>query len=230
MMTMKGVAGSDAKERGYYEWLRQDILAWIGDDVKDVLSVGCGGGVTEAELVRRGVRVIGIELQPDAASRARERGVTVLTASAEKCATLLSDHRFDSLIFADVLEHLPDPERVLCDCCALLAPGKRVIVSAPNFRHYSVLWALGFRGEILYTQAGILDRTHIRITSRKMVLRWFSAAGLVPAHIEYRIQRRRDKLINLLSFGLLREFLATQIIVVGLNRGSATVQSEALGD
>ncbi len=209
----------------YYEWLREDVLVWIDDGTTHVLSVGCGGGVTEAELVKRGVQVTGIEPQPEAAERARARGLTVFTESAENCSAILTDQQFDCLIFSDVLEHIPDPTSIISGYSRFLKPGGRVIVSVPNFRHYSVFHSLWIKGEIQYTNAGILDRTHIRLTTRKMVSRWFSECGLEQCHVDYRILRRRDKLINRMSLGILREFLATQIIVVGNKAEEYTLQS-----
>jgi SAM-dependent methyltransferase len=62
---------------GYYGWLRHDILKYVPRDAMRVLSVGCGGGITEAELVARGSSVVGIERNAAAAAAARERRLAV---------------------------------------------------------------------------------------------------------------------------------------------------------
>ena len=162
----------------------------------------------------RGIEVTGVELDPDAAKSAALAGINVICGDA-RAATLSGTHLFDCLIYADVLEHLPDPESIIRDHVHLLTPNAAVIVSVPNFRHYSVLSQLFFSGHVKYRDAGIFDRTHLRITTRRMVQEWFDGVQLSTTLIDYRIHRRRDRLLSLLSLGMFREFLALQVIVVG---------------
>ena len=90
-----------------------------------------------------------------------------------------------------------------------------MIISVPNFRYYSVLWQLAIRGHIQYVDAGILDRTHLRITTRRMVVDWLSQVGLHTVSWTYKITRRRDKIISAVCLQLAAEFIARQIIVIG---------------
>lgn len=199
----------------YYEWFRSDVIAAIPQEAKSVLSVGCAGGKTEAELVKRGMKVVGIEINPDAAKVARQRGLTILEGDASEIDVSVAGEFYDCIIYGDVLEHLPDPLSVLQRYAASLKKNGTVIVSVPNFRHYSVLRQLFVHGHVRYVDAGILDRTHLRITTRKMVLEWFELAGLRTTFLKYVIHRRRDRLISAASLGLFREFIATQILAVG---------------
>ncbi len=210
------------EETQYYSHVRDDILSHVPKGVRRVLSVGCGRGCTEAELVARGVEVTGVELNPDAAKVASQAGINVICGDAsENSAALAAGPPFDCLIYADVLEHIQDPESVLKDHLKFLVPGSIVIVSVPNFRHYSVFSQLFLKGHIRYTDAGILDRTHVRMTTRRMIEEWFAGVGLAVTKIEYRIYRRRDRLLSMLSFGWLREFLASQVIIVGQGHGKS---------
>ena len=191
--------------------------------VERVLSVGCGAGNTEAELVARGVDVVGIEINHEAVVAARARGLVVLEGDVNHLTTQLVGRSFDCLIYADVLEHLMDPVSVLRAHAANLDPQGIVIISVPNFRHYSVLWQLVVRGWIQYTESGILDRTHVRVTTRRMAVDWIRQAGLIPTRRQYVLARRRDQLLSTLSLGLAKELLAQQIIVVAMKpdeRGS----------
>jgi len=198
----------------YYSHCRRDILAEVPATARRVLSVGCGAGATEGELARSGVRVVGIELNSDAAATARSRGIEVIEGDALASFPALRDRRFDCLIYADILEHLTNPVAVLQSQVELLEPGGTVIISVPNFRNYSVFQELFLRGHIRYTDSGILDRTHVRVTTRRMVEEWLEIVGLTPGPIRYRIAMRREWLLNALSFGAMREFLARQVIVV----------------
>jgi len=199
----------------YYEWLRSDVISAVPADAKTILSVGCAAGRTEAELVKRGVKVVGVEINPDAAKIARERGLNILEGDASEIDVDVAGGFYDCLIYADVLEHLPDPLSVLQRHVASLKESGTVIVSVPNFRHYSVLRQLFVHGHVRYTDAGILDRTHLRITTGKMVLEWFKLAGLRTTFLKYVIEGRRHRLISAASLGLLREFMASQIFAVG---------------
>lgn len=217
---MKGFAqvlSEDVPEpfrRSYFEWVRHDVLRHVPSRVRSVLSVGCGSGATEAELVKRGVEVCGIELNPAAASAARARGMVVLQGDVAAITSELGDRSFDCILYADVLEHLADPLGVLALHVRRLRPGGVVIISIPNFRHYEVFWQLFVRGLVWYTDAGILDRTHLRITTRRMAVQWVESVGLNLARVQYGMSRRREKWLSIGSFGFLREFCARQVIIV----------------
>jgi hypothetical protein len=75
---------------------------------------------------------------------------------------------FDVVLFADVLEHLPDPHAMLLMSREALRAGGAVIVSVPNVAHWSVRTNL-VRGKFQYQPSGIMDATH---------LRWFTAASV----------------------------------------------------
>jgi 2-polyprenyl-3-methyl-5-hydroxy-6-metoxy-1,4-benzoquinol methylase len=199
----------------YYEWIRYDILDVVPSSAKHILSIGCGGGITEAIMTRRGVKVVGVEMNPEAARIARQRGLTILEGDASEIDVSVAGELYDCIIYGDVLEHIPDPLSVLQRHIASLKKNGTVIVSVPNFRHYSVLWQLFIGGHVRYVDGGILDRTHLRITTRKMVFEWFELAGLRKTFLKYVIWGRRYRLISAVSLGLLREFLASQILAVG---------------
>ena len=202
----------------YYTHLRLDVLEHVPLDVCNVLSVGCGAGVSEARLVEKGIDVTGIELDHDASQLARSNGLTVIEADAENDQMNFGNKMFDCLIYADVLEHFVDPVRVLRSHVAHLRPGGTVIISVPNFRYYEVLWQLVIRGHVKYIDAGILDRTHLRITTRRMVVDWLSQVGLGSVSCTYNISRRRDKIFSAACMYLAKEFIAKQVIVVGSNQ------------
>ena len=199
----------------YYEWFRKDAIDAVPAFAKRVLSVGCAAGKTEEVLVKRGIEVVGVELNPEDAKIARERGLTVLEGDASEIDVNINGQFYDCVIYADVLEHLPDPVAVLKRHVEYLKPGGIVYVSVPNFRHYSVFWELFVKGHVRYKDAGILDRTHLRMTTRKMVLEWFDQVGLRVLSCTYGIWGRRSRLISTCLLGLAREFIAHQIVLIG---------------
>ncbi len=198
----------------YYEWLQGDAIAAVPSTARRVLSVGCAAGRTEEVLIKKGIEVVGVELNPKAAEIARERGLTVLEGDASEIDVAIPGALYDCIIYADVLEHLPDPLVVLKRHLKSLKPGGIVYITIPNFRHYSIFWQLFVRGRIRYEEAGILDSTHLRMTTRKMVLDWFDQVGLGVMSCSYSIWRRRYKLLSACLFGLAREFIAPQIVLI----------------
>jgi SAM-dependent methyltransferase len=169
-------------------------------------------------LIQRGAEVVGIELDPIAAKAAEQKGLRVLQGDAAAVSAALREEWFDCLIYADVLEHLPDPLALLSAHVQHLQVGGQVIVSVPNFRNYKVFWHLFVKGRIPSWDEGIFDRTHLRITTRKLVLDWFDACGLEPTRSRYPIYGRRDRLVSAGLLGLAREFIAVQVILAGIKK------------
>lgn len=213
---MPGYPISNCRIPPYFEWFRSDVIAAVPSTAKCVLSVGCAAGKTEEELVKRGVKVVGVELNREAASIARGRGLIVLEGDASEVDVGQIGELYDCLIYADVLEHLADPVTVLKRHMKELKPNGTVYVCVPNFRHFSVFWQLYILGHIRYEDAGILDRTHLRITTRKMIIEWFDQVDLELCSYTYIIHRRRDKLMSAVLLGLAREFIASQIGLIGI--------------
>jgi 2-polyprenyl-3-methyl-5-hydroxy-6-metoxy-1,4-benzoquinol methylase len=89
----------------------------------------------------------------------------IVEGSIKDCPLPFAAGEFDYLIFADVLEHLPDPDAALARCLALLKPDGHVVISVPNTRFYTVLARL-LADRWTYTDSGVRDRTHLRIFTR----------------------------------------------------------------
>src|SRR6185437_15398314 len=92
------------------------------------LDVGCGGGLLSEALARKGATVTGIDLAPGMVEVARlhaaEEGVGVdyRVAAAEDLATDLAQS-FDVITCMEMLEHVPQPERMLVTLASLVRPG-----------------------------------------------------------------------------------------------------------
>lgn len=100
-----------------------------------VLDVGCGNGTALTRfLALDGNRVLGIDTHEASIEYARRHvdvpGVEFRVAAID--SLLSEDRRFDAVVFADVLEHVHEPERILAAGVQLLRPGGRVLVTVPN--------------------------------------------------------------------------------------------------
>jgi GT2 family glycosyltransferase len=115
----------------------------------------------------RSVHVTGIEPDAAAASRAVERLDHVHRKSAEDLSDRdFAGQKFDCIVFADVLEHLRNPTRVLKRCRNWLSDSGSVVISVPNSRHLSVVSGL-VDGNWTYERAGLLDEDHVRCFTRR---------------------------------------------------------------
>ena len=88
----------------------------------------------------------------------------------------LAGRSFDTILMLDVLEHLAEPERLLADARARLAPGGVAIVSVPNVANVTVRLRL-LMGRFPYSDRGILDRTHMRFYTRSSARALLASAG-----------------------------------------------------
>ena len=159
----------------YFEDINWGLLRLWGErSGKDVLDAGCGFATTSQFIQARGNRVVGIESNADAAAVARTRIAEVIQADLEEVP---KGRRFDTVIFADVLEHLAWPAGILKKYTALLKPGGTIIVSLPNVGLWSVRLGLLF-GRFRYRDSGVLDRTHLRFFTRRSAIEMLRSTGL----------------------------------------------------
>jgi glycosyltransferase involved in cell wall biosynthesis/SAM-dependent methyltransferase len=144
-----------------------------------VLDVGCAHGYLAEALRAQDCHVIGIEIDPEDAARARTHCEQVVVRDVEEPGWLdeLRERHFDVIVFADVLEHLRNPARVLREVRGLLKPGSGYIVaSVPNVAHTSVRLELllgSFRSE----PVGILDATHLHFYTRDTLDELLASCG-----------------------------------------------------
>lgn len=158
--------------------MSQTQVVLLTGEGKDVLEVGTATGATTRVLRERGCRVTGVEVDPDAAELARPHCERMVVGDIEAMdlEEVFGSQRFDVIIFADVLEHLIHPERILRGVRDLLAPGGAVVASIPNVAHASVRLAL-LAGRFEYTDRGLLDRTHLRFYTRTSMDELFRGTG-----------------------------------------------------
>jgi len=162
----------------YYGDPRPDIQAVVSPPGHRFLDVGCAAGTLGAALKAAGASyVAGIERHADAARQARRKLDDVVEGDILTVTPPFSPGQFDYIVFADVLEHLPDPEGALRRYLPFLSPGGRVVVSVPNMRFYTVLLRLLF-DRWSYTEHGVRDRTHLRIFTRRSLGALLTSSGL----------------------------------------------------
>lgn len=100
---------------------------------KFVLDIGCGGGLISKPMIEQGALVAGIDLSPEsiAAARAACAGQgDFKVGDARKLP--FGDRSFDTVLMADLLDHIPDYPMALAEAARVLKPGGRLFVGTIN--------------------------------------------------------------------------------------------------
>ncbi|WP_143318268.1 bifunctional glycosyltransferase/class I SAM-dependent methyltransferase [Clostridium sp. HBUAS56017] len=159
--------------------IRNEIIGLLdkpADTSINVLEIGCACGATLLEIKNKypNANLYGIELNDNAAEIAKTFA-TVTAENVETSSLNYDEGFFDYIIFADVLEHLNDPLRTLETAKKYLKSNGYILASIPNVLNYTVLKDL-INGNWTYTDAGILDRTHLRFFTLNEIQTLFTKA------------------------------------------------------
>ncbi|MGB9591604.1 MAG: class I SAM-dependent methyltransferase [Candidatus Kryptoniota bacterium] len=202
-------------ETGYYKNQREDVAAIVATSAVTVLDVGCGYGFLGSLLKsRRNDRtVVGIEKNHDAAEHARQILNDVFNIDIETDELSELNFQYDYIIFADILEHLRDPLSILIKFRKYLKDDGKIVCSIPNMRHYTVLLRL-LKAGWEYEDYGLFDRTHIRFFSLRSMTKLILDAGFSIEVIRPKVvASKKMRILNLLFFDKLNEFVAMQYII-----------------
>ena len=210
------------KPADYFGHARTDVLQLLkGKSGLALLELGAGGGFTLAEAKNRGLAayVAGVELFTIENSFQKNPLLDEFHfADLNQGLTELKRKDFDAILCLDVLEHLTDPWAVLDRWAPCLKKDGLLLISIPNFREFTVMWKIFFRGDFGYTADGILDKTHLRFFTRKTLYglppaTHFRNIRVVPA-IRYQKAGLFRTWFNRLTFGLFEDFLTVQWFVL----------------
>jgi ubiquinone/menaquinone biosynthesis C-methylase UbiE len=108
-----------------------------------LLEVGSGGGDNLRALQNIGWVVEGVDFDPEAVETARRKGLHVRQGLLEE--QQYPDEHFDAVTMSHLIEHVPDPLRLLLESRRVLSPGGRLVVVTPNVasighRLFSAAW------------------------------------------------------------------------------------------
>lgn len=151
-----------------------------------VLDVGCSGGYLAERLVAGGATVVGIELDPVAAERARGVCEQVLVGDAEALELPFDPESFDAIVCADLIEHLRDPGAFLRRVRPLLRRDGRLVLTTPNVANWSIRMAL-LLGRWRYTDRGILDRTHTHLFTKATLVECLAESGYELDQLDFTV-------------------------------------------
>jgi len=164
----------------YSSPIRYEMVNLIDKDKNsniNVLDIGCacGGTLLKIKDNFRNANLYGVEINKNAASIAKNFA-QVDAVNIEELDLNHYEKMFDYIIFADVLEHLSNPWKVLISIKKYLKDDGYILASIPNVMHHSVIRDL-IDGNFTYKDSGLLDRTHLRFFTLNEIIKLFKDSG-----------------------------------------------------
>ena len=126
------------------------ISEWI-EGHSSVLDLGCGDGELLSILIQeKQVHAQGIEIDEQAIHKCVAKGLSVFQQDIDTGLSEYRDKFFDYVMLSQSLQQVKNPDIVLKEA---LRVGKKVIVSFPNFAHYTARFQIFFGGRVPVTRA-----------------------------------------------------------------------------
>jgi SAM-dependent methyltransferase len=210
------------KNRLYFSNPRIDLIELIpkGRDNK-VLEIGAGSCDTLIEIknLNLATEVVGVELMNLENSQQGNPLIDrLIIGNIENIELDLPENYFDVIICGDVLEHLIDPWATMSKLHKYLKTGGVIMISVPNIREYHILYKILILKDFRYSNNGILDRTHMRFFCRKNIISLLdkSLYRIVSVSSIFKLDKLRNtkKIIDWWTFGLIKDLLTAQYVVV----------------
>ena len=178
---------------------------------KEVLDVGCGGGILTDAMARAGANALGIDLASKSLKVAQlhaleaqtphvhYREVSVEALAAERPAS------FDVVTCMEMLEHVPDPASVVKACAQLVKPGGWVFFSTLNRNAKSFMFAIVGAEYVLnllpkgtHEYAKFIRPSELARDCREAGLEWHSTKGMAYNPLTRRYWLNNDTSVNYL--------------------------------
>ncbi len=161
------------------EWIAEHSNGLFG---KQILDVGCGGGILSEAMARQGARVTGLDMGKEPLQVARlhalESGVEVhYHQGTVEALAEAQPGQFDVVTCMEMLEHVPDPSSVVRACARLAKPGGQLFFSTINRNPKS--WLLMIVGaEYLLNMVPKGTHDHKKFIQPAELARFAEQAGL----------------------------------------------------
>ena len=155
---------------------------------KQVLDVGCGGGILSEALARKGAFVTGIDAGERSLRVARDHLGEVGLSIDYICSTVeeyAASHpgRFDVVTCMELLEHVPDPASIVRACSKLAKNGGDIFFATLNRNPKSFVFAI-VGAEYLLNLVRRGTHTYSQFIKPSELIEWGEKAGLACSDIK----------------------------------------------
>ncbi|MEW6401880.1 MAG: bifunctional 2-polyprenyl-6-hydroxyphenol methylase/3-demethylubiquinol 3-O-methyltransferase UbiG [Chloroflexota bacterium] len=147
-----------------------------------ILDVGCGGGILSEALAKVGAQVTGIDLSRAslivARQHARKQGLDI-EYRYESMEEVAQKHTgsFDVVTCMEMLEHVPEPEKIVAACAQALKPGGHAVFSTINRTPKAFLFAI-VGGEYILRLLPRGTHTYGKLIQPRELKAWAQKNGL----------------------------------------------------
>lgn len=103
----------------------------------DVLEIGCANGDLSVFIASHGSFLYGVDIDPIAVDLARHKAAKL---GFDSCRFQIGngyqlqfqENMFDTVVVAEVLEHVDDPKKIITEAYRVCKPGGTILISVPN--------------------------------------------------------------------------------------------------
>lgn len=205
------------KSETYFENVRHDLLSLgeFGNNSK-VLEIGAGYGSTLSFLKDQFAQLEAVGV--DIVENKNQKNIDAFYCfNIEKQKLPGYNNHFNTIIFADVLEHLYNPKKVLKESKKHLLNNGEILVSIPNIRNLKSMIKVFFKGDFSYEESGVFDHTHVRFYCKRNIINLVEESGYKIEKITsaFNVLKSKSKvrIINKLTFGIFEQFLTVQYLI-----------------
>jgi SAM-dependent methyltransferase len=199
------------------EYTRQ-ILRQLSQPECNVLEIGPASGfitqvVCEAVAEKEGlVSVLDFSSSFLESTQAKQLKIHEALVGDISAADFQLDRHYDIVLMEEVIEHLVSPFVALVNAASLLAPGGRLVLTAPNTFHLLYQWSIR---EVWYGSKRQLPDTHISELSPVGLVKALSMAGFSVEELSF-YNSRFSSLPKPLS-----AWLSSEVAIVAKKESSA---------
>jgi len=162
------------------------VVRMVGKN-KRVLELGSGPGSVTRKISANNCNVTVLEIDLSALEIVKSYCENAYHCDLNKQdwrTTIPAIGNFETIVAADVFEHLYDPWNCLNQLHTLLADNGSLVVSLPHAGHAAVLACL-YNSDFDYQSYGLLDKTHFRFFGLNNMQKLFEETGFKIVDVDF---------------------------------------------
>lgn len=113
--------------------IHQSIKSRIDSKIESILDVGCGEAWVAKEYIKRGKKVISMDISEENPSRAVKnyKSENHIGIIADAYHIPLKDNSIDCVIASEIIEHVINPKEFIDELLRVIKPGGKLIITTP---------------------------------------------------------------------------------------------------